>query len=80
MTLRSLPHDIAIFAVSPRLRTPIFETLENPSYGEGGMKNTVFLQGAQKVDFYTFFLIHATHNTQHAKHTEHTTHIHYIGL
>ena len=44
-------HNIAVFVVWARLRPLIFETLKTPNQVGEGVKNTVFLQGAQKVDF-----------------------------
>ena len=53
--LRPLPHDIAILGVGARLRTLIFETLTNHVSGGTGIKNTVFLQGAQNNIFFRFW-------------------------
>ncbi len=55
MIFAPLPHDIAIFTLLPRLWPPIFETLKTPNQVGESVKNIVFLQGAQKVDFKTFF-------------------------
>ena len=56
MILRPLPHDIAVFVILPRLRALIFKTLKSSPARGGCMKKTVFLTGAQKVDFSTIFV------------------------